>query len=171
MRNFNNYYNYLLTEFNVEDRNDPAFYDYAVILVQQMLQRGLLSPNETNVTNLAMQIVKNSYYIYKDIENNIAYKILFIFKSQDKSPHNLTVQIEPVPPITSEQPKVIPNTHDEASIADIVDFLELKKQEALQKQNAGTSTPAEVGEVTSKLPGATEPSPVSDTSNYLRGLK
>ena len=26
----------ILMEFNVEDRNDPAFYDYAVIFVQQL---------------------------------------------------------------------------------------------------------------------------------------
>jgi hypothetical protein len=47
----------ILMEFNVEDRNDPAFYDYAAVFTQQLKQRNLIAPG-VDVRKTAMQIVK-----------------------------------------------------------------------------------------------------------------
>ena len=71
----------ILMEFNVEDRNDPAFYDYAVIFVQQLKQRNLIPPG-VDVRKTAMQIVKDEYYNYIDTNDNVSFKVSFFLIQQ-----------------------------------------------------------------------------------------
>ena len=78
MDTFDKLVDQLLNEFNVEDRNDPAFYDYAVLFVKQLLQRNMIKPGQ-DVRRTAMQIVKDGYYNYIDEDGNLAYKVEFIF--------------------------------------------------------------------------------------------
>jgi hypothetical protein len=153
----------LLNEFNVEDRNDPAFYDYAVLFVKQLLQRNMLKPG-TDVRKTSMQIVKDGYYNFIDEDGNAAFKVEFLFDDEVESPNNLSVSVKALP--TGEIVKKIENTHEESSIADIADFVESEVQK--QKQ-AGETAPEQVGETPSEMPGAVQPQ-VPNTSQYLKGL-
>lgn len=167
MNNFDRLYETLLAEFNVQDRNDPSFYDYVVIMLQQFKQRNLLPPEKlTDIRKTAMQIVKDGYYNFIDEGNDLSYKINFIFDGNDKDVNNLTVRITDLLK-PSEVPKTIDNTHEESSIDEIGNYIETKKAEVAQQQGAGTEVPAAVGETPSEMPDATEP---PSTSQYLKGL-
>jgi len=156
----------LLNEFNVEDRNDPAFYDYAVIFVQQLKQRNLLQPG-VDVRKTAMQIVKDQYYNYIDINDNVSFKVSFFFDNKNPTPNNLRVEIDNL--LNDEPPKMIENTHEEESIDEIVDFLDTASREAEQQgeQVPGQDVPAAVGETPSEMPQAQQ---TPNTSQYLKGL-
>ena len=155
----------LLTEFNVEDRNDPAFYDYAVLFVKQLLQRNLLRP-VTDVRKVSMQIVKDGYYNFIDEDGNVSLKVEFNFDSEQPSPNTLNVQVKELP--SGKVVKEITNTHDESSIMDIAEFIEAEDQ---KQKGAGVTSPEEVGETPSELPGAVEPqTQTPNTSQYLKGL-
>lgn len=160
---FDNLVDKVLMEFNVEDRNDPAFYDYAVLFVQQLKQRNMIKPGQ-DVRNTAMQIVKDGYYNYLDEEGNLAYKIEFIFDSEQPSPNNLFVQIKQLP--SEKVVKEFGNTHEESSINDIAEFIESEDQ---KQKEAGTAAPEQVGETPSEMPGVVKPQ-VPNTSQYLKGL-
>jgi hypothetical protein len=167
MSNFDKLYETLLAEFNVQDRNDPSFYDYVVIMLQQFRQRNILPPEKlTDIRKTATQVVKDGYYNFIDEENDLSYKISFIFDGNDRDVNNLKVRITDLLK-PSEAPKVIDNTHEESSIDEIGDYIETKKTEVAQQQGAGTEVPAAVGETPSEMPGATEP---PSTSQYLKGL-
>jgi len=176
MKNFDLVYSQLLKEFNVTDRNDPSFYDYVVILLQQIKQKNLLNPDKlSDVRKAAMEVVRKSYFNFIDEKNNVSQKIEFVFKGgrniakslENQPVNNLVVRVTSIPPQKDEKPKVIDNTYDEDSIIEIVDYLETKQTEAKEQQNAGTEVPAQVGETPSQLPGAEQP---ADTSQYLKGL-
>ena len=158
----------ILMEFNVEDRNDPAFYDYAAVFTQQLKQRNLIAPG-VDVRKTAMQIVKDGYYNYIDTNDNISYKVSFLFNTtlKDSSPHNLKIEIDNL--LDDEPPKVIENTHEEESIDEIVDFLDTASREAEQKSGEvpGQDVPAAVGETPSEMPQAQQE---PNTSQYLKGL-
>lgn len=168
MDTFDKLVDQLLNEFSVEDRNDPAFYDYAVIFVQQLKQRNLIPPG-VDVRKTSMQIVKDGYYNYIDVNDNVSYKVSFLFNTsiKDSSPHNLKVEIDNL--LDDEPPKVIENTHEEESIDEIVDFLDTASREAEQETEEvpGENVPAEVGETPSEMPQAQQ---VPNTSQYLKGL-
>jgi len=168
MSNFDNLYETLLAEFNVQDRNDPSFYDYVVIMLQQFKQRNLLSPEKlTDIRKVAMQIVKDGYYNFIDETNDLSYKIGFIFDTNKKDVNNLQIRITNLLK-PSEAPKVIDNTHEESSVDEIGDYIETKKAEVMQQQGAGTEVPAAVGDQSqSEMPGAVTP---PNTSQYLKGL-
>jgi len=168
MNNFDNLYETLLAEFNVQDRNDPSFYDYVVIMLQQFKQRNLLSPEKlTDIRKVATQIVKDGYYNFIDEANNLSYKISFVFGTDKKDVNNLQVRITDLLK-PSEPAKVIDNTHEESSVDDIGEYIETKKTEGLQQQGAGTEVPAAVGDQSqSEMPGAVTP---PNTSQYLKGL-
>ncbi len=163
MSNFDNYYSHLLTEFNVEHRNDPAFYDYAVLFVKQLKQRNMLKPG-FDVRNTAIDIVKKQFFNYIDEETNIQYKVEFIFDDNIEIPNNLTVVIKELP--SGNVVKTIENTHEETSIKEIADFIQTKKQE---DQQAGVTTPEQVGETPSEMPNAVQ-TQEPNTSQYLKGL-
>lgn len=167
MNNFDKLYESLLAEFNVQDRNDPSFYDYVVVMLQQFKQRNILPPEKlVDIRKVATQVVKTGYYNFIDEANDLSYKISFIFDGGEKNVNNLKVRITNL--LTpSEPPKVIDNTHEESSIDEIGDYIETKKAEKAQKQGAGTEVPAAVGETPSEMPGAVEP---PSTSQYLKGL-
>jgi hypothetical protein len=179
MDTFDKLIDQLLNEFNVEDRNDPAFYDYAVIFVQQLKQRNMIPPG-VDVRKTAMRIVKDGYYNYIDIDDTVSYKISFLFNPDNKSPHNLRVEVDNL--LNDEPPKIIENTHEEESIDEIVDFLDTASKEAEQKSGEipGQNIPAEVGGIPSEMPGAQPPgfeqTPTipsqqpPNTSQYLKGL-
>lgn len=176
MKKFDALLTQLLKEFNVEDRNDPAFYDYVVILLQQIRQKNLLNPEKIpDLRKTAMEIVRNGRYLFIDEENNLSLKIEFIFKGgkditkkdENQPVNNLIVKISSLPPSPDEAPKTFENTYEESSITDIVGYLEAKKLESKEKQKAGTEVPAQVGETPSELPAAETP---PDTSQYLKGL-
>lgn len=168
MSNFDDLYESLLAEFNVQDRNDPSFYDYVVIMLQQFKQRNLLSPEKlVDIRRTATQIVKDGYYNFIDEANDLSYKISFVFDGDEQDVNNLKVRITNLL-APSEAPKVIDNTHEESSIDDIGNYIETKKAERAQQQGAGIEVPAAVGDQTqSEMPGATEP---PNTSQYLKGL-
>jgi len=155
---FDLYIEQVITEFNVEDRNDPAFYDYVVLLLQQILQRNLLSAQKLgDLRRNAMQIVRDGYFNFIDEENNVSFKITFIFATKEKDVNNLTVKIYNLVN-TDEPPKTIENTHEETSITEIVDFIENAKIGGQQQQNVqpGIDVPAEVSQTPpSELPNAT----------------
>jgi hypothetical protein len=153
----------LLNEFNVEDRRDPAFYDYAVLLVKQLLQRNMLRPI-TDVRKVAMQIVKDQYYNFIDEDGNLAYKIEFIFDSEQKTPNNLSVIIKELP--SGKTVKEIVDTHEESSINEIAEFISAEQQ---KQQQAGQTKPEQVGQTPSEMPGAVQPQ-TPNTSQYLKGL-
>jgi hypothetical protein len=153
----------LLNEFNVEDRNDPAFYDYAVLFVKQLKQRNMVKPG-VDVRKTAMQILKDQYYNFIDENSNVAYKVEFLFDDEVESPNNLSVAIKSLP--NGDVVKRIDNTHEETSITDIADFIETEVQK--QKQ-AGQTAPEQVGETPSEMPGAVKPQ-APNTSQYLKGL-
>lgn len=166
---FDTYLNRVLVEFNVEDRNDPAFYDYVVLLLQQILQRNLLSTQKLgDLRRNAMQIVRDGYFNFIDEENNVSFKITFIFDTKEKDVNNLTIKIYNL--ITPEEPpKTIENTHEETSISEIVDYIENSKIGAQQQQNAqpGIDVPAEVSQnPSSELPNATPPQ--TNTGAYMQ---
>lgn len=174
MKKFDLIYQELLKEFNVEDRNDPSFYDYVVVLLQQINQRNLLDPNKlANIRDEAMKVIEKGVYNFIDEKTGTAQEIKFIFRepsvvSAEKRPtHNLTVRISSLPPKADEKPKVIDNTYDTDSISEIVDYLETKQTEAKNQEQAGTEVPAQVGETPSEMPGAQQS---SNTSQYLKGL-
>jgi len=184
MSRFDDYYSHLLTEFNVEDRNDPAFYDYAAVFVQQLKQRNMIPPG-VDVRKTAMQIVKDQYYNYIDTNDNVSYKVSFLFNTsiKDASPHNLKVEIDNL--LDDEPPKVIESTHEEESIDEIVDFLDKASRDAEVETGKipGQDVPAEVGETPSEMPGAKSsqfdqgsapgfntPQQTPNTSQYLKGL-
>jgi hypothetical protein len=158
MDTFDKLVDQFLTEFNVEDRNDPAFYDYAVIFVQQLKQRNMIPPG-ADVRKTAMQIVKDQYYNYIDINDNVSYKVSFLFNTsiKDDSPHNLKVEINNL--LNDEPPKVIESTHEEESIDEIVSFLDKVSRDAEAEAGKvpGEDVPAEVGETPSEMPGAKSP--------------
>lgn len=174
----------LLNEFNVEDRNDPAFYDYAVIFIQQLKQRNLILPG-VDVRKTAMQIVKDGYYNYIDVNDNVSYKVSFLFNTSTKDgfPHNLRIEIDNL--LKDETPKMIENTHEEESIDEIVDFLDTSSREAEVETGKipGQDVPEEVSDLGSEMPGAkssqfdqgkapsfnTSQQP-PNTSKYLAGL-
>jgi hypothetical protein len=175
----------LLNEFNVADRNDPAFYDYAAVFVQQLKQRNMIPPG-VDVRKTAMQIVKDQYYNYIDTNDNVSYKVSFLFNTsiKDASPHNLKVEIDNL--LDDEPPKVIESTHEEESIDEIVDFLDKASRDAEVETGKipGQDVPAEVGETPSEMPGAKSsqfdqgsapgfnntPQQAPNTSQYLKGL-
>jgi len=170
MTKFDNLYQQLLNEYNVVDRNDPSFYDYVVVLLQQLRQRNLLAPEKLlDLRKVALEVVKKGYYNFIDEENNVSLKLNFLFDNEnptDKDINNLEVQITDL--LNSKQPpKTIENTHEESSIDEIADFIQTKKTESLEKKGAGTETPAAVGETPSEMPGAVQP---PNTSQYLKGL-
>jgi hypothetical protein len=168
MSRFDDYYSHLLTEFNVEDRNDPAFYDYAVVFVQQLKARNMIQPG-VDVRKTAMQIVKDQYYNYIDINDNVSFKVSFFFNSATPSPNNLRVEIDNL--LNDEPPKMIENTHEEESIDEIVDFLDTASREAEQKSGEvpGQDVPAAVGETPSEMPDAVKPQ-TPNTSKYISGV-
>ena len=185
MDTFDKLVDQLLNEFNVEDRNDPAFYDYAAVFTQQLKQRNLIAPG-VDVRKTAMQIVKDGYYNYIDANDNISYKISFLFNTsiKDGSPHNLKVEVDNL--LTDEPPKIIENTHEEESIDEIVDFLDNASREAEVETGKipGQDVPQEVSDMESEMPGAkasqfdqgsapgfSGPSQQQpNTSQYLKGL-
>jgi hypothetical protein len=156
----------LLNEFNVEDRNDPAFYDYAVVFVQQLKARNLVPPG-VDVRKTAMQIVKDEYYNYIDVNDNVSFKVSFFFDNKTPTPNNLRVEVDNL--LNDDPPKMIENTHEEESIDEIVDFLDTASREAEQKSGEvpGQDIPAQVSPAPSEMPQA---QPVPDTSQYLKGL-
>jgi len=171
----------ILTEFNVEDRNDPAFYDYIVILLQQFLQRNLLNPKKMgDLRKTAMQILRDGYFNFIDEENDLSFKIAFIFdveNASEKSVNNLSVKIYDLIN-TNEPPKTIENTHEETSITEIANYIEQKKFETAQQndQQPGVDVPAELSQnPPSELPQATPPggtpppAPASNTGQYMQG--
>lgn len=166
MDTFDKLVDQLLNEFNVEDRNDPAFYDYAVIFVQQLKARNLVKPG-VDVRKTAMQIVKDQYYNYIDINDNVSFKVSFFFDSTNPSPNNLRVEIDNL--LNDDPPKMVENTHEEESIDEIVDFLDTASREAEQQgeQVPGQDVPAAVGETPSEMPQAQQ---TPNTSQYLKGL-
>jgi hypothetical protein len=178
MKKFDLVYSQLLKEFNVEDRNDPSFYDYVVILLKQLRSNSnLIDPNKlSDLRKTAMEVIKKGYYLFNDEKNSISQKIEFIFKggkdnnkkTEDQSVNNLIVKISSIPPKPEEKAKIIEDTYDESSISDIVSYLETKKVEAETQAAAGTETPAQVGETPSALPGGAQQP--ADTSQYLKGL-
>lgn len=178
MKRFNLVYSKLLKEFNVEDRNDPSFYDYVVVLLKQLRSSpNLIDPNKlSDLRKTAMETVRKGYYLFNDEKNNISQKIEFVFRGgkdtaksdENQSVNNLVVKITSVPPKPDEKPKMIEDTYDESSISDIVDYLETKKTEAETQTTVGTEVPAQVGETPSALPGGAEQP--ADTSQYLKGL-
>jgi hypothetical protein len=159
----------LLNEFNVEDRNDPAFYDYAVIFVQQLKARNLVPPG-VDVRKTAMQIVKDQYYNYIDINDNVSFKVSFFFDNNEPTPNNLRVEIDNL--LNDDPPKMVENTHEEESIDEIVDFLDTASREAERANSEvpGQDVPAEVGETPSEMPDAKSAQQVPNTSQYLKGL-
>lgn len=163
MDTFDKLVNQLLNEFNVADRNDPAFYDYAVIFVQQLKQRNMVKPGQ-DVRKTAMQIVKDQYFNYIDEDGNLAYKVEFIFDDQEKTPNNLTVLIKELP--SGKVVKEIANTHEEASIGEIAEFISAEQQ---KQQDAGTAAPEQVGQTQSEMPGVVKPQ-TPNTSQYLKSL-
>ena len=169
MDTFDKLVDQLLNEFNVEDRNDPAFYDYAVIFVQQLKARNLVAPG-VDVRRTAMQIVKDQYYNYIDTNDNVSFKVSFFFDSTTPTPNNLKVEVDNL--LNDEPPKMIENTHEEESIDEIVDFLDTASREAEQKSGEvpGQDVPAAVGETPSEMPGAEPAQQVPNTSQYLKGL-
>lgn len=164
MDTFDKLVDQLLNEFNVEDRNDPAFYDYAVLFVQQLKQRNMMKPGQ-DVRKTAMQIVKDQYFNYIDEDGNTAFKVEFVFDDQQKIPNNLTVLIKELP--SGKVVKEITNTHEESSIGEVVEFITAEQQKA---KAAGTEVPAAVGETPSEMPGAEPTQQVPNTSQYLKGL-
>jgi hypothetical protein len=156
----------LLNEFNVEDRNDPAFYDYAVVFVQQLKARNMVQPG-VDVRKTAMQIVKDQYYNYIDINDNVSFKVSFFFDNKTPTPNNLRVEVDNL--LNDDPPKMIENTHEEESIDEIVDFLDKASREAEQKSGEipGQDVPAAVGETPSEMPQAQQ---TPNTSQYLKGL-
>lgn len=176
MKKFDALLTQFLKEFNVEDRNDPAFYDYVVILLQQIREKNLLNPEKIqDVRKTAMEIVRRGRYNFIDEKNNLSLKIEFIFKGgkditkkdENQSVNNLMVKISSLPSVAGETPKVFENTYEESSITDIVDYLETKKLEASETDKVGVEVPAQVGETPSELPSSETP---PDTSQYLKGL-
>jgi hypothetical protein len=153
----------LLNEFNVEDRNDPAFYDYAVLFVKQLLQRNMIKPGQ-DVRKTSMQIVKDGYYNFIDEDGNLAYKIEFVFDAEQKTPNNLSVIIKELP--SGNTVKEINNTHEESSINEIAEFISGEQQ---KQQSAGQTAPEQVGQTPSEMPGAVQPQ-TPNTSQYLKGL-
>jgi len=166
MDTFDKLVDQLLNEFNVADRNDPAFYDYAVVFVQQLKARNMVQPG-VDVRKTAMQIVKDQYYNYIDINDNVSFKVSFFFDSTTPSPNNLRVEVDNL--LNDEPPKMIENTHEEESIDEIVDFLDKASREAEQKSGEvpGQDVPAAVGETPSEMPQAQQ---TPNTSQYLKGL-
>lgn len=166
MDTFDKLIDQILMEFNVEDRNDPAFYDYAVIFVQQLKARNLIPPG-VDVRKTAMQIVKDQYYNYIDIHDNVSFKVSFFFDNKTPTPNNLRVEVDNL--LNDEPPKMIENTHEEESIDEIVDYLDKESREAEQKSGEvpGQNVPAGVGETPSEMPQAQQ---VPNTSQYLKGL-
>jgi len=166
MDTFDKLVDQLLNEFNVEDRNDPAFYDYAVIFVQQLKARNLVAPG-VDVRRTAMQIVKDQYYNYIDINDNVSFKVSFFFDSTTPTPNNLRVEIDNL--LNDDPPKMVENTHEEESIDEIVDFLDIASRDAERKNSEipGQDVPAEVGETPSEMPQAKQ---TPNTSQYLKGL-
>ena len=156
----------LLNEFNVADSNDPAFYDYAVVFVQQLKARNMVQPG-VDVRKTAMQIVKDQYYNYIDINDNVSFKVSFFFDNKNPTPNNLRVEVDNL--LNDEPPKMIENTHEEESIDEIVDFLDKASREAEQKSGEvpGQDVPAAVGETPSEMPQAQQ---TPNTSQYLKGL-
>ena len=164
MDTFDKLVDQLLNEFNVEDRNDPAFYDYAVLFVKQLKQRNMVKPG-VDVRNTAMQIVKDGYFNFIDEDSNVNLKVEFIFDDEQKIPNNLSVVIKELP--SEKVIKNIEDTHEESSIVDIAEFIAGEQQKA---KAAGTEVPAAVGETPSEMPGAEPAQQVPNTSQYLKGL-
>ena len=161
MDTFDKLIDQILTEFNVADRNDPAFYDYAVLFVQQLKQRNMIKPG-IDVRKTSMQIVKDGYYNFIDEDSGVSLKVEFIFDDQQKVPNNLSVVIKELP--SEKVIKNIDNTHEESSIVDIAEFIASEQQKV---KAAGIEVPAAVGETPSEMPGAEQ---VPNTSQYLKGL-
>jgi len=192
MKKFDSLMDMFLTEFNVQDRNDPSFYDYVVVMLQQFISRDLLHPeNLKDLRDTATEIVKDGYYIYKDFDNNhnLAYKIAFVFDNTDKDLSGMQVRIYNL--INHDKaPYVIDNTFEDSSIADIGDYIEKEKNGHGEEEEEvpGETAPEAVGETPSALPGAVPPAggeqpPVPgagptpqagnapNTSQYLQGLR
>ena len=187
MKKFDSLMEMFLNEFNVQDRNDPSFYDYVVIMLQQFISRDLLHPDSLkSLRDTATDIVKDGYYIYKDYDNkhNVAYKIAFVFDNTEKDLTGMQVRIYDLIDHDKE-PYVIDNTFEDSSIADIGDYIEKEKGGHNEEEVPGETAPEAVGETPSAMPGAVppagnEPSPVPgagpaggapNTSQYLKGLK
>jgi hypothetical protein len=192
MKKFDSLMDMFLTEFNVQDRNDPSFYDYVVVMLQQFISRDLLHPETLrDLRDTATEIVKDGYYIYKDFDtnHNIAYKIAFIFDNTEKDLTGMQVRIYDL--INQDkEPHVIDNTFEDSSISDIGDYIEQVKGEHNEEEVPGETAPEAVGETPSALPGAVPPAEgeappagegntpappaagnTPNTSQYLQGLK
>jgi hypothetical protein len=179
MKKFDSLMEMFLNEFNVQDRNDPSFYDYVVVMLQQFISRDLLHPeNLKSLRDTATDIVKDGYYIYKDYDNNhnVAYKIAFVFDNTDKDLTGMQVRIYDLINHDKE-PYVIDNTFEDSSISDIGDYIE-KEKNGHNEEVPGETAPEAVGETPSALPGAVPPAggeatPGNEpnTSQYLKGLK
>ena len=178
MKKFESLMEMFLNEFNVQDRNDPSFYDYVVIMLQQFISRDLLHPDSLkSLRDTATDIVKDGYYIYKDYDNNhnVAYKIAFVFDNTDKDLTGMQVRIYDLINHDKE-PYVIDNTFEDSSIADIGDYIEKEKSGYNEEEEVpGETAPEAVGETPSAMPGAVPPTPKAggapNTSQYLKGLK
>ena len=188
MKKFESLLEMYLTEFNVQDRNDPSFYDYVVVMLQQFISHDLLHPeNLKDLRDTATEIVKDGFYIYKDFDNNhnVAYKIAFVFDNTDKDLSGMQVRIYDLINHDKE-PYVIDNTFEDSSIADIGDYIEKEKGGRNEEEIPGETAPEAVGETPSALPGAVPPTgaeqPLApgaapqvggapNTSQYLAGLK
>jgi hypothetical protein len=182
MKKFESLMEMFLKEFNVQDRNDPSFYDYVVVMLQQFISRDLLHPeNLKSLRDTATEIVKDGYYIYKDFDNkhNVAYKIAFVFDNTEKDLTGMQVRIYDL--INhGKEPYVIDNTFEDSSIADISDYIE-KEKSGHGEEVPGETAPEAVGETPSAMPGAVPPTGTEqpsvpgqatpNTSQYLQGLK
>jgi hypothetical protein len=174
----------LLTEINVQDRNDPAFEDYVGTFVLQLKRRDLIPP-DTDSDELIQRILDRGWYIHKDTNNNVSYKVTFLFDKSIKSdmPNNLRVEIENL--LEDEPSKMIENTHQEESIDEIVDFLDKATKGAQEEAGKvpGEDIPMDLGsDASSAMPAAKPPgfekptNPVEapqqapSTSQYLKGL-
>jgi hypothetical protein len=155
MKKFDLKFNELLNEFNIQNRNDPDYYDYVVLVLQQLKQRGLIgTKHPIDIRKTATETIKKGFFNYIDTEADISYKLEFIFNTSssgdvkmDTDTNNLTVRIVDLQ--NPEQVQIIENTHDEYSVKEIGEFLSKKK---IEKQAGGGVEPTEVGETPSALP-------------------
>jgi len=193
MKKFERLMKMYLTEFNIEDSNDPGFYDYVVLLLQQLVARDLISPEILgDLRKTAMKIVHDKTYNYSDFDNqhNVNCTIDFIFNSfehgetDNQKLTGMTVVIQNnIPDKNGEKskPYKITNTFEESSVDDICNHIDdLKSGKNNEEEIPGETAPEAVGETPSAMPGAV-PSvptgeevpvpPAASTSQYLKGLK
>ena len=166
-----------LAEYNVTERDDPEFYDYVVVLIQQLKKRGFVGGSEPfDIRVNARRAIRNEFINIVDPLSDFSYKIEFLFNTNAPDVSNLSVRIvnllDPAAPV-----KVIDNTHEETSTDEICDYLEIEKTKQLQQKENPVETVPTPGTV-SALPNA-ENAPVvtapeqgaiaqgQSTANYL----